>query len=175
MCGRCLQGYGSAAGGAPWGADGYSGQQGGEAARPNRRCRLPSLLAAMGGRGYLREGSHTSLASHSRKPTRQGRVLGGCGRIISGRCLQGYGSAAGGAPWGADGYSGQQGGEAARPNRLCRLPSLLAAMGGRGDLREGSHTSLSSHSRNKFNIYKSKSANLQIKMCIFASNNNEII
>ena len=35
-------------------------------------------------------------------------------------------------PLGADGYIGQQGGEAARPNRLCRLPSLLAAMGGRG-------------------------------------------
>ena len=70
MWGRCLQGYGSAAGGAPWGADGYSGQQGGEAARPNRLCRLPSLLAAMGGRGDLREGSHTSLSSHSRKPTR---------------------------------------------------------------------------------------------------------
>lgn len=78
-----------------------------------------------------------------------------------------------GEPLGADGYSGQQGGEAARPNRLCRLPSLLAAMGGRGQLREGSHTSLSSHSINKFNIYKSKSANLQIKMCIFASNKNE--
>ena len=59
-------------------------------------------------------------------------------------------------PLGADGYSGQQGGEAARPNRTCRLPSLLAAMGGRGQLREGSHISLASHSSNKFNIYKSK-------------------
>lgn len=61
-----------------------------------------------------------------------------------------------GEPLGADGYSGQQGGEAARPNRTCRLPSLLAAMGGRGQLREGSHISLASHSSNKFNIYKSK-------------------
>ena len=56
--------------GEPLGADGYSGQQGEEAAEPKRPCRLPSLLAAMGGRGLLREGSHTSLASHSRKPTR---------------------------------------------------------------------------------------------------------
>ena len=44
-------------------------------------------------------------------------------------------------PLGADGYIGQQGGEAARPNRLCRLPSLLADMGGRGQLMEGSHIS----------------------------------
>ena len=46
-----------------------------------------------------------------------------------------------GEPQGADGYIGQQGGEAAQPNRLCRLPSLLADMGGRGQLREGSLTS----------------------------------
>ena len=47
-----------------------------------------------------------------------------------------------GEPLGADGYSGQQGGEAARPNRLCRLPSLLAAVGGGGVLRAGGHTSV---------------------------------
>ena len=52
-------------------------------------------------------------------------------------------------PGGADGYSGQQGGEAAQPNRLCRLPSLLAAMGGRGQLREGSHTIESSEQATK--------------------------
>ena len=42
-----------------------------------------------------------------------------------------------GEPLGADGYSGQQGGEAAQPNRLCRIPSLLAAMGGRGAIEGG--------------------------------------
>ena len=42
--------------GEPLGADGYIGQQGGEAARPNRRCRLPSLLADMGGRGEIEGG-----------------------------------------------------------------------------------------------------------------------
>ena len=46
--------------GEPLGADGYSGQQGGEAARPNRSCRLPSLLAAMGGQGAI-EGGLTNI------------------------------------------------------------------------------------------------------------------
>ena len=54
-----------------------------------------------------------------------------------------------GEPLGADGYSGQQGEEAAEPKRPCRLPSLLAAMGGRGDLREGSHTIESSEQPTK--------------------------
>ena len=54
-----------------------------------------------------------------------------------------------GEPLGADGYSGQQGGEAARPNRLSRLPSLLVAMGGRGQLREASHTIESSEQPEK--------------------------
>ena len=107
--------------GEPLGADGYSGQQGGEAARPNRLCRLPSLLAAMGGRGILREDSHTSLSSHSRKQTRQGR-------------------------------SNQDPGE-------CPVPGC----------------SVSAAPIIEIYIYKSKLANLQIKMCIFASNKNEII
>ena len=33
-CGRCLHGYGLAAWGAPWGADGYGCQQAGVQARP---------------------------------------------------------------------------------------------------------------------------------------------
>ena len=105
--------------GEPLGADGYSGQQGEEAARPNRLCRLLSLLAAMGGRGILREGSHTSLSSHSRKPTRPCR-------------------------------SNQDPGE-------CPVPGC----------------SVSAASTIEIYIYKSKLANLQIKMCIFASDKNE--
>lgn len=74
---------------------------------------------------------------------------------------------------GADGHSGLLPGERARELATSPLPWQQAAMGGRGQLMEDPHTLLVSYSRNKFNIYKSKSANLQIKMCIFASNKNE--
>ena len=126
--------------GEPLGADGYSGQQGGEAARPNRLCRLPSLLAAMGGRGILREGSLT-FYNQPIAGSQLGRAVALEGAAPKcGAAASKVTALPQGEPLGADGYSGQQGGEAARPNRLCRLPSLLAAMGGRGILREGLHT-----------------------------------
>ena len=105
--------------GEPLGADGYSGQQAGELARELATSQLPCRQAAMGGRGQLREGSHTSLASHSRKPIRSCR-------------------------------SNQDPGE-------CPVPGC----------------SVSAAPTTEIYIYKSKLANLQIKMCIFASDKNE--
>lgn len=92
-----------AAGEPPRGADGYGCQQAGVQGGQTLAAGLSATLPA-GGHGWaggLKGGLTNFLQSaHSRKPTRQGRGLGGCGRVMCGRCLQGYGSAAGGAPWG---------------------------------------------------------------------------